>query len=161
MATTVKTLSDNRQVIFDKGKFDHWCVYITDDHSQLAPRDIDYFSELKLLSYRYPQSKIYHDFVKIYECTSKHIDKATLALINQIVSGYKWNDALIIEQWLTVLYAAMIAEENKERTILKKRIKRLGLYQLFFQNFSAEEAANFSKGKTWRELDKIMKALGF
>lgn len=161
MTTLVKHLDNKSQVVFDKGKFDHWCVYITNEKRKEAPADIDYFSQLKLLSYRYPQGKIYNDFLKIYTLTSRHIESKVIQLIDQICLSYKWNDASIIEQWLTVLYAAMIAEENKEKAILKKRIKRLGLYQLFFQDFSASEAANYSKGKSWRELDKTMKALGF
>ena len=57
--------------------------------------------------------------------------------------------------------AGMIAEENKVNMILKKRIKRLGVYQVLMDNFPPSEAANFSKGKGWRELDSIMKAKGF
>jgi hypothetical protein len=162
MPLLVKTLTNDKQVVFDRGTFDTWCVYIINGTGlRKAPHDMDYFDELKLLSYRYPQEKIYNDFVNIYNNTSKRIDPKTLALIDKLVLGYKWNDACIIEQWLTVLYAAMIAEENKAKAVLKKRIKRLGLFQLFFLNYSAYEAANYSKGKPWKELDSIMKILGF
>jgi hypothetical protein len=63
--------------------------------------------------------------------------------------------------WFTVIYAGMIAEENKANAVLKKRIKRLGMYQLMIQNINPEVAANFSKGKNWRELDVLMKQYGF
>jgi hypothetical protein len=55
----------------------------------------------------------------------------------------------------------MVAEENKEHAILKKRIKRLGLYQVLVENMEPEQAAIFSKGKKWTELDKLMKEKGF
>ena len=67
----------------------------------------------------------------------------------------------MIQQWFTVIYAAMVAEENKAYTILKKRIKRLGMYQLLVLRWSIEEATTFSKGKKWKELDSIMTGFGF
>ncbi|WP_439182811.1 DUF7004 family protein [Carboxylicivirga taeanensis] len=161
MAILVKSLKNNRKVVFDRGKFDEWCVFLVDETSQTAPLDIEYFTQLKLLSYRYPQGKIYNDFLVLYRLAQKEPDNTAATVIDQLAQNYKWNDALLIEQWLTVLYAGMVAEENKKNAILKKRIKRLGMYQLFFLNFSAEEAASFSKNKTWRELDKHMQTLGF
>ncbi|MCU4158296.1 hypothetical protein J1N10_20145, partial [Carboxylicivirga sp. A043] len=65
-------------------------------------------------------------FLKIYESTTTQVDSSVIKLIDNIVSSYKWNDGAIVEQWLSVIYAAMIAEENKKKAILKKRIKRLG-----------------------------------
>lgn len=65
------------------------------------------------------------------------------------------------QRWFNVLYAGMIAEENKENTILKKRIKRLGVHQVLIDNVSPGETAVFSKGKKWKELDEIMRLKGF
>jgi hypothetical protein len=70
-------------------------------------------------------------------------------------------DAEEIEIWLTVIYAGMIAEENKAHAVLGKRIKRLGMYQVLIEKLSPDYAANFSKGKKWRELDAVMKGKGF
>ena len=69
-----------------------------------------------------------------------------------------WEEA---DTWFTIIYAGMIAEENKANTILKKRIKRLGMHQLLLENYKAEDAANFSRNKKWKELDAIMKQKGF
>lgn len=55
----------------------------------------------------------------------------------------------------------MIAEENKDYAILKKRIKRLGMHQILIEKISPEKASNFSRGRNWRELDKICKEYGF
>ena len=73
---------------------------------------------------------------------------------------YKGN-ASTMELCLNILYSGMIAEENKENKILKKRIKRLGIHQVLIDGISPEKAAVFSKGKKWKELDEIMKSKGF
>ncbi|MBX2965337.1 MAG: hypothetical protein KF845_04265 [Cyclobacteriaceae bacterium] len=84
-----------------------------------------------------------------------------LALIDSITNTYNENDKIIVEQWFTVIYAGMIAEENKRFSILKKRVKRLGMHQVLKLNMSAKDAAKFSYEKKWKELDEIMKPLGF
>jgi hypothetical protein len=66
-----------------------------------------------------------------------------------------------VEQWFTVLYAGMIAEENKQNAILKKRVKRLGMHQVLMLNMPSSVAAKFSYGKKWRDLDAIMRPYGF
>ena len=70
-------------------------------------------------------------------------------------------DAEEIDIWFTVIYGGMVAEENKEFAVLKKRIKRLGMHQILIERKDAEYAANFSKGKKWKELDELMKKRGF
>ena len=160
--TIIKQLKNSRIVIFDTGKFDNWCVYIVEaDGSRKAPFDIDYFTDLKSISKDYINDKIYNDFVSIYKLTNKTIDKNTIVLIDKIVSSYKLEHQIIIEQCFTVLYAGMIAEENKKFAILKKRIKRLGMHQILIDDLSPFIAANFSKGKKWRQLDALMKTKGF
>lgn len=61
----------------------------------------------------------------------------------------------------SILYAGMIAEENKEFSYLGKRIKRLGVYQTIYQVLTPEESANFSRGKKYRVLDALCRSLGF
>ena len=61
----------------------------------------------------------------------------------------------------TILYAAMIAEENKENSILGKRIKRLGVHMLLIDKEPVDYAANFMRGMNWKELDKMCKKRGF
>ncbi len=162
MKRLVKHLQNNRVVVFDTGKFDDWCVYVVENNgSRKAHFDETYFSDLHTISYKYDNNKVYHDFVKIYEQTTKAIDPAVLTLIDEIVETYYQEDRLLVEQWFTVIYAGMIAEENKEKAILKKRVKRLGMHQVLILNIPAKEAARFSYGKKWRELDAIMKSIGF
>jgi len=162
MAKLIKELQNNRSVIFDTGSFDNFCVYVVEsDGTKKAPYDKTYFSELFIISNKYNKDKVYYDFVDIYEKTTGSIDSSVLNQIDKIVGTYNKDDKIIIEQWFTVIYGGMIAEENKKRAILKKRIKRLGIHQVLILNMPASEAAKFSYGKKWRDLDVIMRKLGF
>ncbi|MDI9857910.1 DUF7004 family protein [Flectobacillus roseus] len=158
----VKELRDNKKIIFDSGRIDDWCVYIVHpDGRRVAPRDIDYFKYFSQITESYANNSVYVDFVSIYENTSSDLDNHLLSLIDEIVDQYHEDDKVLVELWFTVIYAGMVAEENKQYTRLGKRIKRLGMYQLLIERQTVEYAANFSKGKRWTELDMIMKKNGF
>lgn len=161
MPGKINQFSHGGFIEFDKGSFDDWCVYITRANGErFAPSDLHYFSRLKKLAKKHQGRMIYDDFVTIYNRTGPEVDKNVLELI-AVLSRHYGKDSLEIEIWFNVLYAGMIAEENKEKAVLKKRIKRLGIYQVLMENIAPEEAASFSKGKKWRELDKHMKQRGF
>jgi hypothetical protein len=148
-------------VEFDWGSFDEWCIFLTrPDKPRYAPKDTEYFTILKNMGNRFGHAKIYNDFISYYNQTTKDIDNTILDLITTLSNDYE-NKAEEMDIWLTVIYAGMIAEENKANTVLKKRIKRLGMHQVLLDNFAPEQAANFSKGKKWQELDKLMKEKGF
>ncbi len=87
------------------------------------------------------------DYDKFYS------DEEILKDIERISSNYK-NDVINFDKWFTVIYLGMIAEENKKNTILGKKIKGLAMYQIMKENFTAKEAANYSKGKKAFELQK-------
>lgn len=158
----IKNLQNNRMVVFDRGRFDDWCVYVVESNgSRTAPRDETYFSALCQIAQCYPKDKVYADFVALYSSTTRTIEQDTLALIDRIAASYLPVDIGPVEQWFTVLYAGMVAEENKEFAVLKKRVKRLGMHQVLVLGMPAPEAARFSYGKNWRELDAIMRPLGF
>lgn len=70
-------------------------------------------------------------------------------------------DSLNIAIDFTIIYMGMIAEENKEFTKLGKRIKRLGVHQVLKERMHYNEAANFSRGKKWKELNEICSSKGF
>jgi hypothetical protein len=162
MKRLVKNLANSRKVVFDRGKFDDWCVYVEEASGvKKAPYDSMYFKDLQNLSKIYPDKKIYNDFVQIYNHTSEKIDIKVLNLIDKIVSTYNYRHKIIAEQWFSVIYAGMIAEENKKNAVLKKRVKRLGMHQVLVLGMAPETAAKFSYGKKWYELDKIMKKFGF
>lgn len=158
----IKELINGKSIIYDTGRFDDWCVYIVDSNGNgSAPLDKEYFEEFQRISKNYPEDKVYNDFKSIYDKTTKDIDVDVLNTIDKLVESYDDNDKETIQQWFVVIYAGMIAEENKEYTKLGKRIKHLGVYQVLKENIDPEIAANFSKGKNWRELDTLMKKMGF
>ena len=161
MPTLIKIINNQIRVEFDTGSFDSWCVYLTKPGiARYAPTDIEYFSWLKQQSLNFGAAKIYNDFISFYEFTGKEVD---LNLLDKITTLSKDYGSVSEEAdiWFTIIYSGMIAEENKENAILKKRIKRLGMHQLLLENYKPEEAANFSKNKKWRELDAVMRQKGF
>ncbi len=160
MSRLIKVFSDGSRLEYDRGKFDAWCVYLIANNQRTAPRDKEYFADLQNLSQIYAPQQIYDDFIEIYNETDSTIKPEVLQQIEQLSLKYH-DDALEIEQLFTILYAGMVAEENKENAILKKRIKRLGIYQVLIEGLSPCEAANFSKGKKWSNLNSECKLRGF
>lgn len=161
MPVFIKNIQNRFTIEFDKGIFDDWCVYITSNNGvRYAPKDKEYFLRLQVLATVHGAERIYLDFVKYYERTTNIIQQDVLDLIVLLASGYA-PDTEEVELWFTVIYAGMVAEENKAHAILKKRMKRLGLYQLLIEEKDADYAAVFSKGKSWKHLDGLMKERGF
>ncbi len=161
MPKKLNTFSNGGFIEFDRGSFDDWCVYVTKSNGErFAPTDIQYFTRLKKLGEKRGYQKIYDDFVVIFNRTTAETDPGIFKLISYLSRNYK-EDQLEIEIWFNVLYAGMVAEENKEKAILKKRIKRLGMHQVLIEKMAPEVAAGFSKGVKWQQLDRLMKAKGF
>ena len=157
----IKRFSDGAFLESAQGSFDEWCVYITNAQGERRPPyDRDYFGFLKKISTVFGVEKIYSDFVSIYERTEDEIVEATLEHIEAIAETYG-TKSLQMEKIFTILYMAMIAEENKRNTKLGKRIKRLGMHVLLLENQSVEYAANFMRGKGWREIDGLCRERGF
>ena len=161
MSQKLNQFSNGGIIEFDKGSFDEWCVFVTKPNGErFAPSDLQYFSRLKKLGNKYGAQKIYDDFVVVYNRTTIKPESDVFALIS-LLSRFYSSDALEMEIWYNVLYAGMIAEENKANAILKKRVKRLGMHQVLIDGIEPEVAAEFSKGIKWQQLDRLMKAKGF
>ncbi len=150
----------NISIFYDKGSFDNWCVYIRKAGSYYAPKDTEYFARLRQLSENHTATKIYEDFIRIFHQTTSEINSETLSLIESLSKNYR-DDATEVRLWFTVIYAGMVAEENKANKILGKRIKRLGVYQVLILQRSPEHAANYGRGRKWKYLDEIMQVYGF
>lgn len=161
MKRLIKKIGNQGYIYFDTGKFDDWCVYVAmNDNRPYAPHDSEYFSGMQTLAGYFGSQKVYADFLRIYEQTSKNLDADTLKEIDRISVDYRqYSESAGL--WFTLIYAGMIAEENKAHAVLKKRIKHLAMYQLLFEKMPVEDVVNFSKGKAWRELDQMMKKRGF
>lgn len=161
MRRQFKTFGDGSLIEYGRGQFDAWCVFLSGpDLPRFAPRDAWYFADLQRLGDKHGRYRLYDDFVRIYDSTCAIPDAGLLALITGLAAGYG-EDALQVDRLLSVVYAGMIAEENKTHAPLKKRIKRLGMYQCLIENMAAEDAANFSRHRDWKLIDKECLARGF
>lgn len=162
MPRPIKTFADGTSLEYDAGQFDDWCVYLrsADGQQRRALRDVHYFTRAHLLSQTHGVDVFYADFVTVYDATTGTMTDEIHRMIDGLSEKYG-DDALHADKTLTALYATMVAEEVKENAVLKKRIKRLGLYQVLFEDLTVEEAAVFSKGKKVRELAPLCQARGF
>ena len=152
----VKKFKDGSEIGFGKGRFDDFCVYLDNK----PPLDVHYFTRLYELKEIYGGSNIYNDFIYIYELVTKKLESAVLEDITYISQKYK--DYIIrVDKIFTILYMAMIAEENKVNTKLGKKIKRLGVHQILIENITPNVSANYSKGMKWREIEKECIERGF
>ena len=162
MERLIKRISKDLEIVFDDGKFDQWCVYIKDKNGKIPPLDTEYFDFFIELGKKYINEKVYEDFVKIYNSVSNRVEKKVTDLIIDIAKkNYKDDISKDVAINFTVVYAGMIAERNKRYAVLKERIKRLGMYQILILKHTSGDAANFSKGKKAKDLDKICKEYGF
>lgn len=161
MARLIQTFADGSKLEFDQGKFDEWCIFYTSaDQSRYAPHDVEYFQDLKEMGKKYSGNLIYDDFTEVFQQTTSALNNDTLRFIKKLSQKYK-PDQLRLEKLFTILYAGMLAEENKANKKLGKRIKHLGVYQVLIDELPIHTAANYSRGKNWRLLDETCKNLGF
>ena len=161
MPRLIKKVIDGSIITFDKGSFDDWCVFLSRPHlRRYAPKDTEYFTALKEMGTAHGADIIYTDFLHVYRKTTTEIDAHVTSLITRLSHKYK-SDSLMFDIWMSVIYGGMIAEENKENAILKKRIKRLGMHQVLMEDMEPAQAANFSKGLKWTVIDEICKEKGF
>ena len=161
MGNLIKQFADGTALEYDRGSFDAWCVYYTDrEGHRKPPRDVEYFGQLKDYAQKFGVTKVYGDYVTVYDMTGKRIAADVLDNITALSQTYG-EDALGADVLFTILYMAMIAEERKENTRLGKRIKRLGIHCLLIENKSIDESANFMRGKGWREISALCEERGF
>ncbi|HRJ43678.1 MAG: hypothetical protein KJZ86_13025 [Caldilineaceae bacterium] len=161
MAQMIKRFSDGSLLEFDQGNFDGWCIFLTrPGRLRIAPKDWQYFTRLQELAALYGAEKSYADFVLVFDATSQTLDPALLARISAFSHDYT-QDVLRADIVFTLLYAGMLAEENKAFAPLGKRIKRLGVYQVVMEGMRPREAATFSVGRPWQELARLCESRGF
>ena len=119
------------------------------------------FSIFVNLGAEFTNSRVYYDFVSIYDRVAEEVEEDTLQYIAKIAKTYPSPTDRDVFLYFVVIYAGMIAERNKRNTILKHRIKRLAMHQILVDGMSVSEAANFSKRKRAGWLDRICKGKGF
>ena len=157
----IKDFNNGCSLIYDSGKFDDWCIfYMLQNGKKIPPHDTEYFDGLLNLGKIFGVNKVYEDFKIIFLLTEKSIKKEALKKIEELsltYGEYRFN----AEGIFTILYAAMVAEENKENSILGKRIKMLGVHSLLIENKGVDYSANFMRGMSWTVLDNMCKERGF
>ncbi len=161
MARLIKRFHDGSLLEYGRGAFDDWCIYLTQPAIlRYAPKDVDYFVDVARYAQRHSSLIVYRHFIAVYERTDQAIQKPVLELIEQLSKNYGL-DAGAVEITFTILYAGMVAEQNKKHTRLGKRVKRLGVHQILMENMSPEQAAHFSKGKSWHAIAAECQKRGF
>ena len=124
------------------------------------PKDVEYFKKLVEYGKKYGSTKIYNDFIKIYDVTNQEVEENVKCIIDEISLSYGDNRERI-KKIFSIIYMAMIAENNKKNTKLGKRIKRLGIYCLLIQGYDVKRAATFMRHMKACEIDKLCKQFGF
>lgn len=158
----IKEFIDSSYLAYSTGNFDNWCVYIVkSDGEATIPLDTDYFQQIYELSLIYGVDKVYGDFVNIYDSTDKDIDEAVLQKITECSLSYGYHQSISVDKLFTTIYMTMISEENYPNTKLGKRIKRLGIYEMLYSQRTVYDAANFMKGMSWKEIDRLCEERGF
>ena len=161
-------LEDGTTLSYARGYKDDWCVYYyVGDEEPVAPRDLDYFNELLDLAEIHGRDYVYQDFVKIYDQTDRNPNPEMVEFIKNLVrERYSQEEYMSVVKLFIVLYMAMVAEYYYKNRFghpsrLQKRTKRLGVYQFLFGGLTVLQAKEYSKGRSFDELDALCQQYGF
>ena len=166
----VKSFPGGTSIGFTEGKFDRWCVQERVFVWTRRPTDAGCFARLLELAQRYGTDKVMADFVAVYDAMGVKPPRGDLLPSDQVLDlitrlsaayGSSPGDDVRADRLFTTLYLTMIAEENKARAILGKRIKRLGVHLVLMEGRTPEEAAAFPTGKKAAELSALCQSYDF
>lgn len=158
-AVLISNLLDGTRLVFSQGRFDSWCIYHLRNGFAHAIRDEEVFALMQKYTTTLQRFWLYRDFLTVFKLVTNDIKCGVVNNITRMAKQYEEpNEVQFI---LTFLYAGMVAEENKQKAILKKYIKRLGVHQVLIECMSARMAANYSRQKKCRELQLECEARGF
>ena len=102
LTAALKEFPDGSRLEFGRGSFDDWCVFVTHPPGpRHAPRDVDYFAELKTLHGRFPQ--LHEHFIEVFQRTSRVVDAATLERITEHAALYPSEVRVSVDVLLTTL----------------------------------------------------------
>ena len=91
--------------------------------------------------------------MKIYDLARYDYDETEAYVVIQELDKTYTEDT---ENRWRKFYMTMVAEERKENTILGKRIKMLGVYNVLFDNLNPVYTAKYMRGMRWYELEELM-----
>ena len=84
-----------------------------------------------------------------------------LQKITECSLPYGYHQSISVDKLFTTIYMTMISEENYPNTKLGKRIKRLGIYEMLYSQRTVYDAANFMRGMSWKEIERLCEERGF
>lgn len=150
-------------IYFSEGSFDNYCVYVNEVPSVFrhAMKDKEYFNWILLLSKQYGVNQVWDDFCDIYDNVSMNPDdkvnpkEIMLKVVN--IDMHYTEDTI---KWWLVFYMTMVAECKKKYAILKKRIKKLGVYNVLIDGWNINYVVEYMKNMHWTELNELMKERG-
>lgn len=156
----ITAFDDSTYLCFTRGAFDSWRVTFLDAEGKqnYSPKDtafFDYF--LSLTEYGSTKKDIFNIIKKMSKKISKNMDIIFDPLRKDIYKYAKElnipeNEQLRFEKAMMSILAAMLSEEQKAFTKLGKKLKLLGLHQVLIGNMEPKTAANWSRGKSWRDI---------
>ena len=155
-----RTFADGSSIGFGRGKIDDFCVYVKDEAGVRAPLDTEYFQFIHDLATQYGTLAVYNAFKRIYDVAQRELHPVAISIIDQASKRFSASK-LKPKLYFSILYLCMVAEQNYPNTRLGKRLKRLGIYQLLFEEMDVQEAANWSRGKSWRVIADECEKRGF
>lgn len=158
-STLIANLQDGTRFVFSQGRFDRWCIFHIRENKAHAVRDEEVFKVLSGYASGHNRFVLYRDFLSIFNKVTNQVNYDLVGRIAYLSKAYSRPQE--VQFILLFLYAGMIAEENKEKAILKKFIKRLGVHQVLIEGMHPTVAASFSRGKSWRELKLECQVRGF
>lgn len=147
--TPLKTFPDETVLVYDKGKFDDYRVsFYKDGTHLLSPTDAQFF---KFVLGRNNNDESWEHIKQIAAQIDKDTEFSSVILPSSSIEEDKMYSAYA---------AAVISEERKKYSKLGKRIKLLGYYQVLILGYKPYEAANWSRGKKWTEINEECERYG-
>jgi hypothetical protein len=150
---TLVTFRDGTSLVYEKGRFDEFKVsfYSSQSRHIESPTDIRLFTFFLSLHNNDGVWRIIQNIAAQIDSAHSFSDLNIPTL----------NDTLEEQKLFSAVGAAMLSERYKAHTRLGKRVKLLGCHQVLVQGLEPRIAANWSRGRRWREIDAECRRLGF
>lgn len=141
-------------IFFGRGDFDDWAAFsgkidpATGLLMAARPKDTYYFEILSLLAPIFGNDVLFEDIKKIFDHCGNRIEFELLKYIQAraFYYGFYHDDAL--NAFLHIYYG-MVAENNKDNTVLGASIKMLGVHRLLKESIPVDIAATEFCGQAW------------
>ena len=110
-APPFRQFADGEAIGFGRGRIDNFCVYHRIEGLTRAPLDTEYFDFIEGLSRSHSAKMVYRRFVTLYEFVKKEVSEEAIQLIDKLSSDFP-KEYRACQTYFTILYLAMVAEEN-------------------------------------------------